>query len=153
MGKVTFFRDGDQPLIENAIGGASRVRHPGGADDLQLLEVRVNPNGHAEVHAHKQPEIMYVIEGEMSFGAQTIRAGDSVSISGLTLYQFKAGPNGVRFVNFRPREDNTFYTPAQLDEYNKLDASGKAAMETRLAEEFMARINWADASGRPVGVD
>jgi hypothetical protein len=153
MTKVTFFRDADAPMVESQGQGASRVRHPGSSDELQLLEVRVNPNEHVEVHAHKEAEVMYVLSGSMSFGSQQLRPGDSVSITGLTLYTFTAGPEGVRFINFRPREDNTFYTSEQLAEYQKLDAAGKTAMERRLTEAFLERLNWANASGRPVGVD
>jgi hypothetical protein len=153
MAKITFFRDGDAPFVNAQDSGGSRVRHPGADDDPQLLEVRVNPNVEVETHAHKQPEVMYVVSGEMRFGAQLLRPGDSVSIAGLTVYTFTAGPNGVTFINFRPRQDNTFYTPEQLAEYKQLDPEAQAAMERRLAEAFMARINWADASGQPVGVD
>ena len=153
MAKITFFRDADAPMIEAQGQGASRVRHPGGTDEVQLLEVRVNPNEQVQVHAHKEAEVMYVLSGSMTFGSQLLDPGDSVSITGLTLYQFKAGPDGVRFVNFRPREDNTFYTSEQLAEYQKLDAAGKAANERRNSAEFFARLNWRDASGTPVGVD
>ena len=151
MGKITFFRDADAPMVAGTSQGASRVRHPGSADELQLLEVNVYPNEQVEVHAHKQAEVMYVLSGSMTFGSQLLKPGDSVSITGMTLYQFKSGPEGVRFVNFRPREDNTFYTSEQLAAYQKLDEAGKAADEKRNAEEFMARLNWKDASGTPVG--
>jgi hypothetical protein len=154
MPKIAFFHDADSPMIETPDSvGASRARHPGGSEELQLVEVRLNPNQSAQVHAHKQPEIMYVVQGQMTFGAQLLRVGDSVSISGLTLYTFTAGPEGVRFVNFRPREDMTFFTPDQLREYQRLDGPGQAAMERRNSDEFMARINWGDSTSRPAGVD
>ena len=77
-----------------------------------------------------------------------------MSIGALTMYKFKAGPSGVTFINFRPRQDNTYFSGEQLNEYNKLDdPAAKAAMERRLAEEFMARINWKDETGTPVGID
>jgi hypothetical protein len=42
------------------------------------------------------------------------RAGDSVLIPGLTVYGFRAGPAGCRFLNFRPRRDRTYYSRADL---------------------------------------
>ena len=150
MPKVAFFRDADAPMVEAQGQGASRVRHPGSPDELQLLEVRVNPNERVEVHAHKEAEVMYVLSGEMSFGSQQLRAGDSVSITGLTLYQFTAGPNGAS--SFRPREDKHVHRRA-VGQYSKLDSAGKAEMERRLTEAFLEQLNWKDATGQKVGVD
>lgn len=152
MPKITFFHDTETPMIP-ADSGASRARHPGSDEEPQLVEVELKPNTAVDVHAHKQPEIMYVIRGEMSFGAQVLRTGDSVSISGLTLYKFKSGPDGVRYVNFRPRKDQTFFAPDQLAKYQQLDPAAQADMERRNAEEFMTSLKSTDASNSLVTVD
>jgi len=34
-------------------------------------------------------------------------------VPGDTVYAFRAGPAGLRFVNFRPRLDVTYRTPAE----------------------------------------
>jgi quercetin dioxygenase-like cupin family protein len=77
---------------------------------LQLFEVRCSPNLAIDSHSHAEDEIIYVLEGEISLGRQVCPAGSSVFIAGNTLYGFKAGPQGCRFLNFRPRADRT-YTP------------------------------------------
>lgn len=90
------------------------VHHRGSADELQLFEVDVPPGEGASRHAHEQDEIIYVLAGELRFGARMVSAGDSVYIGGRTLYSFLAGPDGARFLNFRPCLDASFITAAQL---------------------------------------
>ena len=98
-------------------------RHPGSDSELQLFEVRLEPNSVAAPHAHASDEIMVVVDGEMWFGAQRCGPGTSVYIPGNTLYGFRAGPNGARFMNFRPRRDGTYVTKDQL-------TSSRAARQT-----------------------
>jgi len=45
-------------------------RHPGSDSELQLFEVRLEPNSVAAPHAHASDEIIVVVDGEMWFGAQ-----------------------------------------------------------------------------------
>ena len=54
-------------------------------------------------HAHLCDEIFYVIAGQLILGSRVLEPGSSVFIPGLTLYSFRTGPDGVHFVNFRPR--------------------------------------------------
>jgi quercetin dioxygenase-like cupin family protein len=70
---------------------------------LHLHEVDHPPNMVAEAHAHDADEIIYVVAGQLVLGNRTLRAGSSVFIPANTLYSFRAGPDGLRFVNFRPR--------------------------------------------------
>ncbi|MCU1344897.1 MAG: cupin protein [Acidimicrobiia bacterium] len=85
-----------------------RMYFPGGPDDPQLFEVRVQPGGHTQAHAHDESEIIYVLSGDIEFGARSFPAGSAINVPGRTLYSFRAGPNGLRFLNFRGRRDFTF---------------------------------------------
>ncbi len=132
MAKITFIHPEEQKFIRTAdllldrkeekyarlraepSENAVWFRHPGSDSELQLFEVRLEPNYIAAPHAHASDEIMVVVDGEMWFGAQRCGPGTSVSIPGNTLYGFKAGPNGARFMNFRPRRDETYITRDEL---------------------------------------
>jgi redox-sensitive bicupin YhaK (pirin superfamily) len=85
-----------------------RMYFPGGPEDLQLFEVRVQPGGRTQAHAHTESEIIYVLEGDVEFGGRSFPAGSAINVPGETLYSFRAGPNGLRFLNFRGRRDFTF---------------------------------------------
>lgn len=76
----------------------------------QLFRVRHDPGVVTDIHAHDEDEIIYVMEGEMIVGNRVLKPGSSVYVAGNTLYGFKAGPNGLTFLNFRPRVDRTFHT-------------------------------------------
>ena len=79
--------------------------HHSGEDTLNLFEVKVPPDYQALPHAHGVDEIIAVVEGELHFGSQVLRSGSSVLIPGHTLYGFRAGPEGSRFLNFRATAD------------------------------------------------
>ena len=93
---------------------AARMHHPGGPSELQLLEVRVPPDMEIEVHAHASDEIIYVLEGELQFGARTLGPGGSVYIPAWTLYGFRAGSAQLRFLNFRATADVSYITKEQF---------------------------------------
>jgi quercetin dioxygenase-like cupin family protein len=82
-------------------GAGARVYHPGGESELQAFEVRLGPNQGVDTHAHHLDEIMYVVAGSMHFGAHVLEPGSTAYIPAHTLYSFHAGPDGLRFVNFR----------------------------------------------------
>lgn len=82
---------------------------PGDDTTPQLFEVSYGPNAHIAVHAHDEDEIMYIVGGEMLFGAQTLKPGSSLFIQGGAYYSFKTGDDGLRFLNFRPRADLTYH--------------------------------------------
>jgi quercetin dioxygenase-like cupin family protein len=122
MGTVKFFDATEQPFVnllevfngrETPIPAAElaatdvRVHHSE-TDGLQLFELRLAPGTRGESHAHVEDEIIVVVEGELRFGAHTLGAGSSVMVPGGTLYGFEAGPDGCRFLNFRPRVDSSY---------------------------------------------
>jgi quercetin dioxygenase-like cupin family protein len=78
--------------------------HDGSADEPQLLEVEFPPNQEVPPHAHQEDEILYIVRGEIHFGNRVLGPGSSVFIPRMTLYSFKAGPDGLVWVNFRPRK-------------------------------------------------
>ncbi len=85
--------------------------HLEGSDDLpELMEIRLRPNETTVIHSHDEHEIMYVVTGELRFGSEVLGPGSSVFIPGGAFYTFSAGPEGLQFLNFRPRQDLT-YTP------------------------------------------
>ncbi len=83
----------------------------GDKESLQLVEVDYLPDADVAVHAHDEEEIIYVLGGEILLGNRRLGPGGSVYIAGNTLYSFKAGPEGVRMLLFRPRRDNSFIRP------------------------------------------
>jgi mannose-6-phosphate isomerase-like protein (cupin superfamily) len=87
---------------------------PGGPDECQLFEVRCDPDKQFNPHAHEEDEIMFVLEGELHLGRQVFYAGSALFIPGRTLYAFRSGPEGLTFLNFRPRADRTYISRAEL---------------------------------------
>jgi hypothetical protein len=55
-----------------------------------------------------------VIEGEMHFGNRVCTPGTTVYIPGRSLYAWSAGPDGLRFLNFRGGGDYTYITKEDL---------------------------------------
>jgi quercetin dioxygenase-like cupin family protein len=93
-----------------------RRHHDGGPDSLQLYEVRAPAGATFRPHAHHEEEVLVVLEGELHAGSQVVGVGGTMRIPAHTLYAFSAGPEGVRLLNFRPRRDQSYVTPAQLRE-------------------------------------
>jgi quercetin dioxygenase-like cupin family protein len=133
MAKVTTTRPGSAPWVTRAPGGSEldwieippddenvggkRTFHPGPNDDphgLELFEVRLAPDRTIESHAHESDEIIYVLSGQMHLGATVLEAGSTVHVPGRTLYTFKAGPQGLHFLNFRPRPDRSYLTRKEV---------------------------------------
>ena len=130
MGKIRIVTDEDEPFVratdrtdrdrsdpygpsKEEIDGASVRHHHRGSDgEPQLFEVRIDPGVEVQSHAHGEDEIIAVVEGELQVGARTCRAGSSIFVAGDTLYGFRAGPEGVRFLNFRPRADTRYVSKA-----------------------------------------
>lgn len=89
-------------LPAGELQGSSFVHHQGNSDEPQLFEVRMPADSQVESHAHEVDEIIVVTEGEAHFGNYICGVGSSVFIPKLTLYSFRAGPQGLTFLNFRP---------------------------------------------------
>jgi hypothetical protein len=58
--------------------------------------------------------MIVVVEGELRFGNRVVHTGSSVFIPATTLYEFRAGDAGARYLNFRPREDNSYLLPKDV---------------------------------------
>jgi quercetin dioxygenase-like cupin family protein len=146
MAKIRFCKYADVPLVQPKGNGSlsSRMLHPGAEDELQLVEVNLSPGTIAESHAHELSEIIFVLDGQLRFGATVLNPGDSVQIAGMTLYGFEAGPEGVRYLNFRPRQDRTFYKREELTEFKKLDPAAQAEMRARLIEVRQKEFGYRD---------
>jgi quercetin dioxygenase-like cupin family protein len=96
--------------------GDVRIIHPGIGGGLQLFEARIDPDLEVSLHAHAKDEIIYILEGELLIGRKRLGPGASVFVGGNTLYGFRAGPEGVRFLNFRGESNTTFITKEQFME-------------------------------------
>lgn len=60
------------------------------------------PSGdNAGIHSHSEDEIIFVTGGEIRLGQRLFGPGTALAIAAHTLYSFTAGPDGLRFVNFR----------------------------------------------------
>lgn len=90
------------------LNSSIREHERGSDSSLQLFEVKFLPDTLVDVHAHDGEEIMYVVAGEMIVGERALQPGSSIYIAGSTLYSFRAGPEGLRVLNFRPRMDATY---------------------------------------------
>jgi quercetin dioxygenase-like cupin family protein len=99
---------------ESELDNRVRMYFPGGADQLQMFEAMVEPNCGPDPHAHHEAEIIFVLEGEMHFGRRVLTPGSSAFIPAYTLYSFRAGPKGLRFLNFRARANGVFISKEEL---------------------------------------
>ena len=90
-------------LPEEALGAKMRVFEEGTDSSPQLFESQVPPNLVAPIHSHEEDEIIYILEGEMLFGRESYTRGSAIFVAANARYGFRAGPEGVRFLNFRPR--------------------------------------------------
>jgi hypothetical protein len=95
-------------LSEGELGTTTRFFHPGSATELQMFEVSYEADAVIEAHAHIESEIIYVLDGEMHLGGRVLTPESSVYIPGRTLYSFHAGPSGLRFIEFRARQDLSY---------------------------------------------
>ena len=142
MAKIQFCKD-DELAFQPTHNGAVRYCHPGGSDELQLFEVQMKPNYEIQMHAHRESEIIRVVQGQLSVGNRVLGPGDSVAIEGMTLYGFKTGPEGVTFLNFRSRRDQSFYTTEEFAAYRKLNSDEeRRAFDERLLAEHKAMGSW-----------
>jgi len=97
-----------------------RMHEMGDPQSLQMYEVKMAPGAIAENHAHEQDEIIYVLGGEMHMGRRVLRAGDSVFIAGGSVYGFAVGPDGLHLINFRPRNDASYLTQADMQAQKRM---------------------------------
>jgi hypothetical protein len=71
--------------------------------ELWLHENRFVPGGLPnEVHCHAADEVIFVTAGTMIAGRRALRRGAALAVAANTYYGFGVGPDGLRFINFRP---------------------------------------------------
>jgi len=107
--------DRDQ-LGESELTTKFRIREMGSDTTPQLIELLYEPNAEIQLHAHDEDEIIFVLRGMMHLGPRAVPPGTSVYVAGGTLYTFRAGSEGLQILNFRPRKDLTFHSPAKIVE-------------------------------------
>jgi quercetin dioxygenase-like cupin family protein len=90
--------------------------HQGLPGKLQLFEIRLEPGLEVRTHAHADDEIVYVVDGELHVGRRVCGPGSSMFIPGNTLYGFRAGPDGCRYLNFRAQADSTYFSKEDIVE-------------------------------------
>jgi len=88
--------------------------HHGLPGKLQLFEINLEPGLEISTHAHADDEIVVVTAGELHFGRRVCGPGSSFFIPGNTLYGFRAGPEGCRYLNFRAQADSTYFTKEDI---------------------------------------
>lgn len=151
MAKIEVYKPKDEDWIiakpsagETESEGASRYRHRGSQSEPQLLEVRGRPDLQVKVHAHETGEFFYIVKGEMHFGQHVLKPGDSIYVPGLMMYSFKAGPEGVQFLNFRPRQDLTHLWPDDMKKLQALPEKDKPAFIAENVEKAKAYYGMVD---------
>lgn len=90
-------------LPDDSRNSKMRMFEEGSSSAPQLFESHVLPNTTVALHSHDEDEIIYVLDGEMILGKQSLRKGSSLFVAAKTRYGFRVGPEGVKFLNFRPR--------------------------------------------------
>lgn len=118
---------------EHNLNTPTRVHEPGSESTLQCFEVDFHPGRSVEVHSHATDEIIYVLKGSLELGKRSLGPGSSVFVGADTLYSFRAGPDGLQFLNFRPHKDNVYRTREEHLAYMKEKAN--AALHNQQSPE------------------
>ena len=100
-------------LRQGELTSEFRIREPGSGEHPQLVELRYQPGAEISIHSHDEDEILYVLDGEMRINNRSVGPGACLTIPGGTFYGFRAGPQGLRILNFRPCEDSSFHLPTE----------------------------------------
>ena len=70
--------------------------------------MRMAPGAVTIPHTHGGFEDYLILEGELIIGRKHLGPGASVFVAGNTLYGFRTGPAGARFLNFRGKANTSF---------------------------------------------
>lgn len=66
---------------------------------MMLRVVEYAPGWVVEAHSHAAAEMVYILNGDVTIGADRFGPGDAIQIEPNTVYgPLRAGPQGVRFV-------------------------------------------------------
>ena len=116
MAEMAVFHESDEPWAAPLSGGVmersgGRSRRKVLSDDGSGLFVTLgqyDPHVVIEAHSHNQPELMYILEGEVTVGGRHCPAGTVLRVPAGTLYgPLEAGPQGTRFLVMRPGATQT----------------------------------------------
>jgi quercetin dioxygenase-like cupin family protein len=100
--------DGGGTSTESIATQDIRVLFEGNDDEMQVVEVRCTAEKPTVPHAHRGDEVVYILEGELIVGKRTMGPGSAIFVPANTMYAFKVGPNGVRYLNMRPTRDDSY---------------------------------------------
>ena len=103
-----------QSFTEGELDAETATYFPRGGESLELFEATFPPDAEIRPHAHAASEVVYVTKGEIRLGSQVCPVGSAIFIEGMTLYSFRAGPEGVTFVNFRGEPGSASYSKEQF---------------------------------------
>jgi hypothetical protein len=81
---------------------ATFVHYPGSTEAPQLAEIWVAPGASIRPRAQDGHGVGFVIGGEVELEGQVLGAGSSFFIPRGVAYSYRAGPQGVTFLGFRP---------------------------------------------------
>lgn len=85
---------------------AVMVGREDGAPNFALRQFKVEPGGNTPRHSHDYEHEVYVVEGAgtamLEGEERPIRGGDVLYVPADRLHQFKAGPQGLRFLCLVP---------------------------------------------------
>jgi quercetin dioxygenase-like cupin family protein len=102
-----------KPVQMDGVSGvqmAVMVGREHGAPNFALRSFRVEAGGHSPRHTHDYEHEVYVVDGGgtvfLDGQENPIRAGDVVYVPAEELHQFKAGPQGLRFLCLVPVSRN-----------------------------------------------
>jgi quercetin dioxygenase-like cupin family protein len=68
----------------------------------QISFVQHPPDREIEAHSHTVDEVIYVLDGVLETGGRSYRKGSLLFIGANTVYGFRSGLEGLRWVFFRP---------------------------------------------------
>jgi mannose-6-phosphate isomerase-like protein (cupin superfamily) len=105
------------PIDDPDVAGGMQELHRGSVSTPSLHRGRTPANMSVAAHAHDVDEIVVVEAGTLILGSSTLRPGDSVYIPALTPYAFRAGADGLTFLNFRCRRDTSHLSLTQLRDH------------------------------------
>jgi hypothetical protein len=87
---------------EGAMINLQALVNPDQPEGCSLLGVRYTPNAVIERHKHNVAQIVVVIEGELRQGSRRFGPGEGYYTPEGAAYAVKAGPGGVKVLEFRP---------------------------------------------------
>ena len=109
MGKLVYFEEAAVDWLEipddwegKVAPGEPAVRYKmltqedGGVPGIQFVEFEAGH--HEKAHSHPESEVLYVVEGEMTIGDLTLRAGSGAFIAEGTVYGPLETKRGARFL-------------------------------------------------------